>query len=313
MLNRASLQYKELEWFEELRPKATSVVSFEGQTYVNTSGKNSIPTLLIDWVLQPKANDSNTGESVLEGTFIDSTIFNTLLGVAYIPGISKVYIDTTTNITYRWNGTNYIPIGSSLALGESPLSAYRGDRGKTAFDEATKIINSAIQFLVGQIVRLRIIWFGGFTIAERNAIISPQEGMLIFVNQSPKGFQKFEDGAWLSIGVNISNANLTNLTTRTFTLNASFTWVTLGNPFRITGLINSLEPDKALVLNAAKEIREVQIINLAELYTGVTYPTNQFLIDNYPLAEIVKCPNTPIPRQYTKLGLVWAHFNLTPA
>lgn len=45
----------------------------------------------------------------------------------------KIYVTADTNITYRWNGASYTEISSSLALGETALTAYRGDRGKTAY------------------------------------------------------------------------------------------------------------------------------------------------------------------------------------
>lgn len=47
-----------------------------------------------------------------------------------------IYIATNTNITYRWGGSTYVPIGSDLALGETSSTAYRGDRGKTAYDHS---------------------------------------------------------------------------------------------------------------------------------------------------------------------------------
>ena len=49
----------------------------------------------------------------------------------------KIYVDTATNITYRWSGSTYVPIGSDLALGETSSTAYRGDRGKIAYDHAS--------------------------------------------------------------------------------------------------------------------------------------------------------------------------------
>lgn len=48
----------------------------------------------------------------------------------------KIYIDTTTNLSYRWGGTAYVEISPSLALGETSSTAYRGDRGKTAYDHS---------------------------------------------------------------------------------------------------------------------------------------------------------------------------------
>lgn len=50
----------------------------------------------------------------------------------------KIYVDKTTNLTYRWSGSGYVEISPSLALGETSSTAYRGDRGKTAYDHATE-------------------------------------------------------------------------------------------------------------------------------------------------------------------------------
>ncbi|MBQ0112214.1 MAG: hypothetical protein KBT03_03700 [Bacteroidales bacterium] len=49
---------------------------------------------------------------------------------------NKIYIDKSTNITYRWGGTDYVAIGSDLSLGETSTTAYRGDRGKIAYDHS---------------------------------------------------------------------------------------------------------------------------------------------------------------------------------
>jgi hypothetical protein len=49
---------------------------------------------------------------------------------------AKIYIAIDTNITYRWSGTIYVEISSSLALGETSATAYRGDRGKIAYDHS---------------------------------------------------------------------------------------------------------------------------------------------------------------------------------
>lgn len=48
----------------------------------------------------------------------------------------KIYVDKTTNLTWRWSGTAYVEISPSLALGETSSTAYRGDRGKTAYDHS---------------------------------------------------------------------------------------------------------------------------------------------------------------------------------
>lgn len=42
----------------------------------------------------------------------------------------KIYVSKDTNLTYRWTGTQYLEISQSLALGETPSTAYPGDKGK---------------------------------------------------------------------------------------------------------------------------------------------------------------------------------------
>lgn len=50
----------------------------------------------------------------------------------------KIYVDTSTNKTYRWSGSAYVEISASLALGETSSTAYYGDKGKTAYTHATE-------------------------------------------------------------------------------------------------------------------------------------------------------------------------------
>ena len=58
----------------------------------------------------------------------------------------KIYVTLDDNKTYRWSGSTYVEISASLALGETDSTAYRGDRGKVAYDHATDAnkINSAV-------------------------------------------------------------------------------------------------------------------------------------------------------------------------
>lgn len=46
----------------------------------------------------------------------------------------KIYVETTTNLTYRWTGTQYIEISKSIGLGETESTAYPGDKGKQVAD-----------------------------------------------------------------------------------------------------------------------------------------------------------------------------------
>ena len=48
----------------------------------------------------------------------------------------KIYVAIDTNLAYRWSGSAYVEISPSIALGETSSTAYRGDRGKAAYDHA---------------------------------------------------------------------------------------------------------------------------------------------------------------------------------
>lgn len=58
----------------------------------------------------------------------------------------KIYIAKDTNLQYRWSGSEYVEISSSLALGETPQTAYAGDKGKKNADAI-----SALQTRVGDV------------------------------------------------------------------------------------------------------------------------------------------------------------------
>ena len=48
----------------------------------------------------------------------------------------KIYVDISTNKTYRWGGSSYVEISASLALGETSSTAYRGDYGKKSYEHS---------------------------------------------------------------------------------------------------------------------------------------------------------------------------------
>lgn len=55
----------------------------------------------------------------------------------------KIYVDTTTNKTYRWSGSAYVEISASLALGTTSSTAFRGDYGNSAYAHAVTNKGSA--------------------------------------------------------------------------------------------------------------------------------------------------------------------------
>ena len=56
-----------------------------------------------------------------------------------------IYIDQSTNQTYRWGGSSYIEIGKSLALGETASTAYAGNKGKQNADNISTLQSKVTQ------------------------------------------------------------------------------------------------------------------------------------------------------------------------
>lgn len=72
-------------------------------------------------------------DDVLEGYYDSSKnqFFpdNTMSSTPLTGESGKIYVDRNTNKTYRYSGSTYVEISSSLALGETSSTAFPGDRG----------------------------------------------------------------------------------------------------------------------------------------------------------------------------------------
>ena len=76
-------------------------------------------------------------DDVIEGYYYNSKFYKEAAHATEItPEAGKIYVDLSTEKTYRWGGSAYVEISPSLALGETSSTAYRGDRGKTAYDHS---------------------------------------------------------------------------------------------------------------------------------------------------------------------------------
>lgn len=70
-------------------------------------------------------------------SYVDDVVEVTSYGNLPSPGEDgKIYVTEDTNRQYRWSGSSYVEISPSLALGETSSTAYRGDRGKAAYDHS---------------------------------------------------------------------------------------------------------------------------------------------------------------------------------
>lgn len=75
-------------------------------------------------------------ESQYLPSYVDDVVEGTLTTFPKPGEASKIYVDTATNKSYRWSGSAYTEIGGGVALGETSSTAYRGDRGKIAYDHS---------------------------------------------------------------------------------------------------------------------------------------------------------------------------------
>lgn len=66
-------------------------------------------------------------------SYVDDVLEGTLATFPATGETGKIYVDTTTNTSYRWSGTQYTKVASDLSLGETSATAYRGDYGAAAY------------------------------------------------------------------------------------------------------------------------------------------------------------------------------------
>lgn len=76
-------------------------------------------------------------DDVVEGYYNDGSFYEESGHTTEITGeAGKIYVDMTTNKTYRWSGSAYVEISASLALGTTSSTAFRGDQGNAAYQHS---------------------------------------------------------------------------------------------------------------------------------------------------------------------------------
>lgn len=94
-------------------------------------------------------DDSGKVPSTQLPSYVDDVLEFTQLDQLPKPGESgKIYVVTSTNLQYRWSGSDYVEISKSLALGETSSTAYPGDKGKATTD----VVNSLSDNLVNDVL-----------------------------------------------------------------------------------------------------------------------------------------------------------------
>lgn len=93
-------------------------------------------------------------------SYVDDVLeYSTKAQFPQIGETGKIYVAKDTNLTYRWTGTQYLEISQSLALGETPSTAYPGDKGKANRDALNSMPTKLTSYLTpttstGELVKI---------------------------------------------------------------------------------------------------------------------------------------------------------------
>lgn len=85
----------------------------------------------------PLGSDTKIPSAYLPGYVDDVLEYNSLSNFPSTGEAGKIYVAKDTNKTYRWSGTQYTEISSSISLGETTGTAYDGGKGKDLADRLT--------------------------------------------------------------------------------------------------------------------------------------------------------------------------------
>ena len=80
--------------------------------------------------------DGKVPASQLPGFVDDVVEYDAVTNFPATGESGKLYVATTAGKTFRWSGSTYVEVAGGVALGETSSTAYRGDRGKTAYDHS---------------------------------------------------------------------------------------------------------------------------------------------------------------------------------
>jgi len=135
-------------------PRGPQGPTCEVDSAISSTSTNPVQNKVIYGALQGKADldngkipanqlpsyvDDVKSGYLYEGQFYEDAQHTTVITAE----ADKIYIELTSNKTYRWSGSAYVEISESLALGETSATAYRGDRGKAAYDTSLTVGNVA--------------------------------------------------------------------------------------------------------------------------------------------------------------------------
>lgn len=103
-------------------------------TFKNTKGQSQ--------GIAPLDENGKVASSYLPSYVDDVLEYNTRTTFPTTGESGKIYIALDTNKTYRWGGTTYVELSSSVTLGETSSTAYAGDKGKKNREDINNLRDS---------------------------------------------------------------------------------------------------------------------------------------------------------------------------
>lgn len=86
-------------------------------------------------------DDGKISSSVLPSYVDDVLEYNNKSSFPSTGETGKIYVDKSTNLTYRWGGSSYVEISPSIALGEVENTAYPGNLGQANAHDIVSILD----------------------------------------------------------------------------------------------------------------------------------------------------------------------------
>lgn len=120
-----------------------------GSALLVTDLPDDIPVSKVSGAIATSEKGMALGVATLDGSgkipssqlpsYVDDVLeFDTLSSFPPTGESAIIYIAKDTNMTYRWGGSSYVSISSSITLGETSSTAYRGDYGQIAYVHSQK-------------------------------------------------------------------------------------------------------------------------------------------------------------------------------
>jgi len=111
-----------------------------GAIAVTTKGANGGVAELDSNGKVPASQLPSFVDDIVEGYLYNNSFYEDSEHTILItPESGKIYTDLATNRIYRWGGSSYVETSQGVVLGETSETAYRGDRGKIAYEHAADV------------------------------------------------------------------------------------------------------------------------------------------------------------------------------